>query len=182
MTYIPELKLGTEDTLERPRDLRVLSLGAGVQSSTLLFKMIHGEIEPPDVIIFSDTGNEPQQVYEWLEFLKTEIAKTKIPFHIVRNTDNTGNIVDDYKAESGRHALIPLHIRRNDDTLGLARRTCTSEYKIKPLQTWLREDFDVVYLRSKHKEMVMGISFYELNMVKKAHIQWQVNCYTLVDK
>ena len=49
MAYIPELKLGTEDTLERDRDLRVLSLGAGVQSSTVLFKMLHGEIEPPDV-------------------------------------------------------------------------------------------------------------------------------------
>jgi|TARA_B100001094_G_scaffold248066_1_gene245034 hypothetical protein len=181
MTYIPELKLGTEDTLERERDLRVLSLGAGVQSSTVLFKMLHKEIEPPDVIIFSDTGNEPEQVYEWLEFLKTNINKSGIPFHIVRNEQNLGNIVKDFQAESGRHSLLPLHIKRNDDTLGLAMRTCTSEYKIKPLQKWLREYFDVTYLRSKHIEMVMGISFDELQRVKQAPIKWQVNCYPLVE-
>jgi len=178
--YSKELKLGTEDTLERPIDLRVLSLGAGVQSSTVLFKMLHGEIKPPDVAIFSDTGNEPQQVYEWLEYLKKEM-KGRIPFHIVRNEQNTGNIVDDYQAKSGRHSLLPLHIRRNDDTLGLARRTCTSEYKIKPLQKWLREYFDVVYLRSKHIEMVMGISFDELQRVKAPPMKWQVNCYPLVE-
>ena len=70
MTYSDELRLGYDETFERKRDLRVLSLGAGVQSSTLLFKMLHGEIEPPNVAIFSDTGNEPQAVYEWLEYLK----------------------------------------------------------------------------------------------------------------
>ncbi len=59
MTFVKEMKLGDEKTFDRERDLRVLSLGAGVQSSTLLFKMLHGEIEPPDIAIFSDTGNEP---------------------------------------------------------------------------------------------------------------------------
>ena len=34
--------------------------------------MLHGEIEPPDVAIFSDTGNEPQAVYDWLEYLKNK--------------------------------------------------------------------------------------------------------------
>jgi hypothetical protein len=47
---------------EKP-DLRVLSLGAGVQSSTVLFKMLEGEIPMADVSIFADTGNEPKAVY-----------------------------------------------------------------------------------------------------------------------
>ena len=38
------------------KPLRILSLGAGVQSTTLLYMMIEGEIERPDHAIFSDTG------------------------------------------------------------------------------------------------------------------------------
>ena len=41
--------------------LRVLSLGAGVQSTTLALMAAHGEIGPmPDAAIFADTGWEPQ--------------------------------------------------------------------------------------------------------------------------
>ena len=36
---------------------RVLSLGAGVQSTALLLMMIHGEIPKADAVIFSDTGS-----------------------------------------------------------------------------------------------------------------------------
>ena len=60
--------------------LRVLSLGAGVQSSTILLMMMNEEIKPADVCIFADTGNEPKEVYEHLEKLKTI---STIPIHIV---------------------------------------------------------------------------------------------------
>ena len=35
--------------------IKVLSLGAGVQSSTVLRLAIHGEIERPDHVVFADT-------------------------------------------------------------------------------------------------------------------------------
>lgn len=38
--------------------MRILSLGAGVQSSTLALMAEHGEIEKPDYAIFADTGWE----------------------------------------------------------------------------------------------------------------------------
>ena len=54
--------------------LNVLSLGAGVQSSTLALMAAHGEIEPmPDCAIFADTGDEPKAVYEWLVWLETQL-------------------------------------------------------------------------------------------------------------
>lgn len=46
--------------------LRVLSLGAGVQSTTLALMAAHGEIEPPDCAIFADTQWEPAEVYAHL--------------------------------------------------------------------------------------------------------------------
>lgn len=51
--------MGSLATTPAPR-LRVLSLGAGVQSTTLALMAAHGEIGPmPDCAIFADTGWEP---------------------------------------------------------------------------------------------------------------------------
>ena len=38
--------------------LRILSLGAGVQSSTLALMVANGEIDPVDCAIFADTQSE----------------------------------------------------------------------------------------------------------------------------
>ena len=66
--------------------LIVLSLGAGVQSSTLLLMAEAGEIEPrPDAAIFADTGWEPAAVYQHLDWLETQ---TSIPIHRVSNGRN----------------------------------------------------------------------------------------------
>jgi len=47
-------------------NLRILSLGAGVQSSTLALMIAKGEIPMVDCAIFADTMGEPKAVYEWL--------------------------------------------------------------------------------------------------------------------
>ncbi len=50
--------------------LRVLSLGAGVQSTTLALMAAHGEVGPmPDCAVFADTGWEPRAVYDHLAWL-----------------------------------------------------------------------------------------------------------------
>ena len=43
------MRLADEVTLSKKPDLRILSLGAGVQSSTLLMKIYNGEIAPIDM-------------------------------------------------------------------------------------------------------------------------------------
>ena len=63
--------------LERNRqmtDLRVLSLGAGVQSSTLALMIEQNLIPPVDCAIFSDTQAEPKAVYEWLDWLESKLS------------------------------------------------------------------------------------------------------------
>ncbi len=53
-----------------PPIMHVISLGAGVQSTTMALMAAHGEIEPmPDAAIFADTGAEPTAVYEHLDCL-----------------------------------------------------------------------------------------------------------------
>ncbi|WP_206689871.1 hypothetical protein, partial [Streptococcus pseudopneumoniae] len=64
-----------------------LSLGAGVQSSTMALMAARGEIEPrPTAAIFADTQAEPASVYRWLDWLKTEIGRSPLPFPIIQVT------------------------------------------------------------------------------------------------
>jgi len=177
--FLQELRLADSKTLEKDVELRVLSLGAGVQSSTVLFKMLDQEIKPADIAIFADTGNEPKEVYVWLDYLK-DLMKDKIDFYVVRNEENTGHIIDDYKSASGRHSLIPLHIKRADGTTSINMRTCTAEYKIKPLQRKVKEILGGS-LRGRCVEMVMGISYDEIQRAKTPSNKWQINCYPLVE-
>ena len=56
------------------KTLRILSLGAGVQSTTLALMIEQGEIPMVDCAIFSDTGAEPKEVYTHLEWLKKQLS------------------------------------------------------------------------------------------------------------
>jgi 3'-phosphoadenosine 5'-phosphosulfate sulfotransferase (PAPS reductase)/FAD synthetase len=67
---------------------RFLSLGAGVQSSTVALMIAHGELEPVEAAIFADTGWESPKVYEWLEWLEKQLP---FPVHRVQR----GNLRED---------------------------------------------------------------------------------------
>ena len=48
-------------------NFRVISLGAGVQSTVMALMAEAGDIGPrPDCAVFADTGWEPKEVYEHL--------------------------------------------------------------------------------------------------------------------
>ena len=73
--------------------MRILSLGAGVQSSAVFLLACRGYWDHRiDCAIFADTGWEPPGVYRWLdEVLRPEGEKAGIPIHIV----SQGNIKED---------------------------------------------------------------------------------------
>lgn len=58
--------------------MRVLSLGAGVQSSVLALMSARGDLPRVDYAIFADTGWEPQAVYDWLSWLEAQL-----PFEVI---------------------------------------------------------------------------------------------------
>jgi hypothetical protein len=51
--------------------MRILNLGAGVQSTTLFLMSHEGVIPPIDHAIFADTQEEPEAVYDHLAWLRT---------------------------------------------------------------------------------------------------------------
>jgi len=159
---------------------RVLSLGAGVQSTALLLMMIHGEIPKADAVIFADTGWEPKAVYKHLEWLKGLMAENNMPFHIV----SKGNIRADFLAEKNRYASMPLHLIGEDGKAGMIRRQCTSEYKLAPLMKKQRELAGLKSgQRSKEHRIttVIGISYDELQRMRDPEFSWIKHDYPLVD-
>ncbi len=96
--------------------LKILSLGAGVQSSTIFMMSCLGEIEKIDAAVFADTGWEPKAVYKWLGWLMKQGVIYGIPVTIVQQ----GNIKEDalvsrvrgIAAEGNRWASLPLFTKK----------------------------------------------------------------------
>lgn len=106
---------------------RVLSLGAGVQSSTIALMMEAGEIQPPEVAIFADVCAEPRRVYEWLDWLK---ARLSFPVHIVRQGDGLTAAIEKACRGEGHASSPPLFLGGG---LGMLRRQCTHDFKLAPI-------------------------------------------------
>lgn len=160
--------------------LRVLSLGAGVQSTTLALLAVEakkaekGSLDMSlDCAIFADTGWEPGHVYEHLDRLEVVLADACIPVYRV----SAGNIRDDALDPAHRFASMPLFIRNQDGGEGMARRQCTSEYKIKPIKAKVREllgcPYPIPVPRGVYAEQWIGFSTDELGRVRgKLDVQY----------
>jgi len=111
-----------------------LSLGGGVQSSVIAEMIVEGEIQPVDVVLFADTGDEPDYVYEQVRYLKQRLSTVGVPLETV----SSGNIIDDIVSERRRIASVPLYTMV-DGQIGRMRRQCTREYKIAPVEKRVRQ-------------------------------------------
>ena len=121
---------------EQERPLHVISLGAGVQSTTLALMAAHGEIEPmPDAAIFADTGAEPPEVYEHLDWLRGGNV-LPFPVHVCQLSDMASDIERTAAGEigvagrEGGYVAPPFYTRNADGSMGRLRRECTQNYKI----------------------------------------------------
>lgn len=145
--------------------LRLLSLGAGVQSTTLLLMSLHGELEPLDGVIFADTGWEPRAVYAHLETLEARCRLANLPFHRV----SAGHIKEDALAPDRRFASMPFHVLNVRGSAGMIRRQCTREYKIAPINRKVRELLGG-NTRGKQVEQWLGISLDEAGRMRTSRV------------
>lgn len=161
--------------------LRLLSLGAGVQSTTVLLLACEGEIPRFDVALFADTGWEPRAVYTNLERLTAHAEKNGIPVRRV----SAGNIRADALDPKHRFVSMPLHTLNPDGSRGLARRQCTAEYKITPLKKAARELLGFPHPRrvprGVYAEQAIGISTDEFHRAKDSGLRFLRNVFPLID-
>lgn len=127
------------------RPLNILCLGAGVQSTTVFHRSGVGELEKLDFAIFADTGWEPREVYDHFAKLRDVFSpRYGIPIYMVSKSNIREDALQSQvrgKAVGGkRWASMPYFTKNPDGSGGMIRRQCTSEYKIFPIQNFIKQE------------------------------------------
>lgn len=183
-----EAQEAEEVTVGRPL-LRVLSLGAGVQSSTLYLMAVRGEFgsEGPTVAVFADTQWEPAHTYRWLDEME-RIGGDVVPIQRVTTGSLRDDIVDG-ASRGHRIANIPYHTMQ-DGKRKLMRRTCTKEYKLVPIARAVRAALNAIRkervirgrLTPGSVEMWIGISTEEASRMADSRVAYVRNHYPLIER
>lgn len=125
---------------------RVVSFGAGVQSTTLMHLVIRELLPRPDCFIFADTHCEPLEVYGHLANCRQILEFYGIPLHVVSAGDLMKDVLagvapEGYSRDSkaGHYTNLPAFIKNEDGSIGLGSRHCTKDYKIVPIRRKIRE-------------------------------------------
>lgn len=166
--------------------IHIISLGAGVQSSTMALMAAKGEITPmPKCAIFADTQGEPKNVYEWLDYLEV-----LLPFPVYRVTagsllQNELKIVRSKKSGNlYRKNKIPAFVLKADGKKGLLGRQCTMDFKIIPLIKKTREICGIKRATPDigvRAIMWIGISIDEAHRMKPSRKPFIENRFPLID-
>ncbi len=168
---------------------RILSLGAGVQSTCVLLMSCKGILPRLDCAIFADTQWEPKEVYTHLEWLKKEAEDYGIPVHIVTAGNLRKDAIDfrmNRVSDDGkRYASMPVFVKNPDGSGGIVRRQCTSEYKINPVEKFIRREIlGLAYKQQAPRVPVVehwfGISADELYRMRTSPNKWQTFRYPLI--
>lgn len=165
-----------------------ISLGAGVQSSTMALMAAKGEITPmPDGAIFADTGAEPASIYQWLDWLETQLP---FPVYRVKFRDIESDIFSALAdPESGsyneRVPSAPFYTEspNKKGSVGMLMRQCTSDYKVTPIIKKIRELVGLKpRMRAKENAcMWIGISLDEVTRMKPNKKKWIDNRWPLIE-
>jgi hypothetical protein len=161
-----------------------ISLGAGVQSSTMALMAACGEITPmPEAAIFADTQDEPQSVYRWLDWLEKQLP---FPVHRVTkgklsNSAKMMKITNDGRKFSTTN--IPFHTLSSTGEIGAIRmRGCTRDYKIYPIQRLLRKLAAIPRgQKTPLLQQWIGISLDELQRMKPSRDPWYECRWPLIE-
>jgi hypothetical protein len=173
-------------SISRPAEnptLRVLSLGAGVQSTTLALMSARGDLPTVDFAVFADTKAEPRKVYEHLAWLETQV-----PFPIIRASRDGLSLGDAALAIAsgavarGGAPMIPWF---TDDPTGMLPRQCSKEYKTRVVQRVIRGKLGLAAGERAPKgitvEQWIGISWDEMQRMKTSELAFIHNRWPLME-
>ena len=105
--------------------MKILSLGAGVNSVALLVLKAQSKVEF-DVAVFADTGGENPETYLYIEqVIKPFCERHKIPLEIIKRQGK------DLYEECWDRKIIPTRMFRS----------CTDKFKIRVLKDYVRKNF-----------------------------------------
>jgi len=157
--------------------LRILSLGAGVQSSTLALMIQRGEIPMIDAAVFADTQAESIDTYIFLDWLKTKLT---YPVYTITEGNLTKQLLN---SDFPIAPFYSLNIKTGKK--GLMKRQCTNQFKVQPIIQKIRRLLGLKKYKKVKKdtsvELLMGISVDEVSRMKPNRMPYITNVYPLVD-
>jgi hypothetical protein len=161
--------------------VKILLLGLGLQSTALYYMSSKGQLPRVDYAIFSDLGKEGKATYQYLDFLLDWKAKHDgVPIVVCDSKNLFQDLTRPELAE--RFTSIPSFVKKEDGSVGILKRQCTSEYKIQVIDDYLR---DSVYqlpkgARRPVTEMWLGITLDEIERLAIPQERWKINTYPFV--
>ena len=130
-------------SLERNMKIKILSCGAGMQSTALALMSCenkkggtkHKLVPIYDAVIFCDLGIEPNWVYDQVQFVQAACEKSEIPFYILETP-----LYQDYINNFGKTRVtsVPFWSVGPDGKHARMRRNCTIDYKIMAIQRFVK--------------------------------------------
>lgn len=123
--------------MSEKEELHILSMGCGVQSTTLFLQDADGLSETKfSAAIFADVGDEPERIYAHLNWLKT--VENGAPL-LIRKRGCLGD--DLLNTDLERVSSIPAFTYNEAaDRVGMIGRQCTSDYKINVVEKTIRRE------------------------------------------
>jgi len=186
---MPTIADQTAGTMPGVSVYRVISLGAGTQSTVLALLLSQAEsglmelgYPKPDIAVFADTGWEPDYVYRHLEWLEGQLA-----FPLIRiSSGNLRKNIKRGRTVSGHQFVdVPLFTVDEDGKKGILRRQCTNHYKINPIYREVRKLAGgkprKPFPKSIMVEMWLGISKDEASRMKPSRESWIQHRWPLID-
>lgn len=151
----------------------IISNGWGVQTFTLSAMAALGEIEKPDAVVHADTMHESVLTYEFAARWSSWLEKHGLRVVTVRDEVAASKILGNFP----HHTFIPAYTLGANGKKGMARRQCTSRWKITPIRRWLQENRNGAPVLQ-----IMGISLDEFQRMRVSDVKYITNVYPLVDK
>ena len=75
--------LDTRNMAYDPNSKYIVSYGGGINSTAMIVFLVKNNF-PLDYVIFSDTGDEMPETYDYLKTMERYLSRRNIPFEIVR--------------------------------------------------------------------------------------------------
>ena len=147
------------------KKIRLLSMGAGVQTTALMIR--YAPTGRYQYVVFADTGAELPGTYEYVEkWLKPFAQKCGVPWITVRH--ETGLDIDDWMF---RKRTVPIKRTRN----------CTRDFKIRPIQTFAKS-LGATELNPVYEDLGISWDEYARANPTKYDVDYLIKQYPFVDE
>lgn len=134
----------------------VVSYGGGINSTAMIVYLVKNKF-PLDYVVFSDTGDEMPETYEYVKYMAKYLKRHKIKFLTVKPNSTLSEVCT-------RRKVVPSQVWR----------WCTRDHKVKPIHKFYKT------LKS-HIYQYMGIDYGEVRRMKPSGEDWITNLYPLID-